>query len=305
MWWRCRTLVIACAAATLWTGAQAAEHPTGLSDGAEAAVRATAASFADAFNRGDAQAVAGLWTQTGTLIDDRGHRFQGRAAIEAEYAAFFRTYPGAQINVTVMSLDFLTPTVAVEDGMSQASLLHASVPVASSYTAVHVLEDGKWLMASVRERAIALSAAESRLHDLEWTIGTWVTTQDEVQLQTTFHWIANKTFIQRSYTVRQQDAVVCSGVQVIGWDPQAGQIRSWSFDSSGGYGQSLWRVTPEGWSIESCGVLADGTPTASNESLVRMPGQHDVFHWRSTDRMAGSNTLPDAGNVVMNRVADK
>lgn len=30
------------------------------------------------------------------------------------------------------------------------------------------------------------------------------------------------------------------GTQVIGWDPAAGTIRSWMFDSDGGFGEGTW-----------------------------------------------------------------
>ncbi len=305
MMWRCETLVTACVLAMIVAGGQAADQPAGVPEGAEAAIRATAVSFAEAFNRGDAQAVAELWTETGTLADDRGQHFQGRPAIEAEYTKFFGSYPGAKMEVTITSLDFPTPALAVEDGISRLSLPHANVPTASSYTAVHVLQNGRWLMVSVRERSMALSPVESHLQDLAWMVGNWAAVREGTQLQATFRWVADNKFIQRDFTIRQQDAVVSSGVQLLGWDPQAGQIRSWSFDSSGGYGQSVWSVTARGWSMESRGVLADGTPTASRESLVRLAGKQDAFSWRSTQRMVGTVTVPDSAEVVMQRVLEK
>ncbi len=47
----------------------------------EAAVRATADAFIKAFDRGDAKAVAALWTANGTMADDRGEIFKGHKAI--------------------------------------------------------------------------------------------------------------------------------------------------------------------------------------------------------------------------------
>lgn len=305
MVWRCEALVTSCVLAMVVAGVQAADQPTGVPEGAEAAIRATAASFAEAFNRSDAPAVAELWIESGTLADDRGQHFQGRPAIEAEYSKFFGSFPGAKMDVTITSLDFPTSALAIEDGISRLSLPHASVPTASSYTAVHVLQNGKWLMASVRERSTALSPAESHLQDLAWMVGNWAALREGRQLQATFRWVADNKFIQRDFTIRQHDAVVSSGVQLLGWDPQTGQIRSWSFDSSGGYGQSVWSVTAQGWSIESRGVLADGTPTASRESLTRPAGEQDAFSWRSTHRTVGIVTVPDSEEVVMKRVLEK
>ena len=75
--------------------AQAAEKPSGdASD--QAAIRATADAFVKAFNRGDAQAVAALWTPNGSMVNDRGQTFKGRQAIADEYAAFFKQQPGSK-----------------------------------------------------------------------------------------------------------------------------------------------------------------------------------------------------------------
>ena len=62
---------------------------------AESEIRATAAAFVEAFNRGDARAVAALWTADGSAADDSGTIYKGRPAIEAQYAELFKQHPGA------------------------------------------------------------------------------------------------------------------------------------------------------------------------------------------------------------------
>ncbi len=109
---------------------------------AESEIRATAAAFVDAFNRGDAQAVAALWTADGSEADDSGTIYKGRPAIEAQYARFFKQYPGARMEVAVKSVEFPTPTTAIEDGVAQVEAEHAGPPRASRYTVVHVYQDG-------------------------------------------------------------------------------------------------------------------------------------------------------------------
>jgi uncharacterized protein (TIGR02246 family) len=272
---------------------------------ADAPIRATAEAFVQAFNRGDAKALAAMWTEAGTLADDRGELFKGRPAIEKEYAAFFQQNPGAKLEIAVTSVDFPTPTMAIEDGAARVALEHAGPPVVSRYVAVHVLQDGKWLMTSVREWSIPLPASASRIEELGWLIGDWEAAVEGTKLRASFRWIADKRFIQREYTVRQQEKVSSSGTQIIGWDPQSGQIRSWSFDSSGGFGEGIWAATAEGWSIESRGVLADGTPTSSRDFLIRVAGENNVLGWRSADRTIGPFTLPDMNEVVLDKVAAK
>jgi hypothetical protein len=96
-----------------------------------------------------------------------------------------------------------------------------------------------------------------------------------------------------------------SGTQVVGWDPQSRAIVSWTFDSSGGHGTGRWTARPEGWRIESAGVTSDGVPTTSTDFLIRVPGEDNVFGWRSSDRKLGETKLPDAAEVVFDRVPEK
>ena len=270
-----------------------------------AAIRATAEAFVKAFDAQDAKAVVSLWTADGSLADDRGEIFKGRKAIEEQYAAFFKQYPGAKIEIAVQAIEFPTADTAVEDGLARVVGQHSVPPTASRYTAVHVREGGKWLMASVRESGIPLPSNFSRLADLAWLIGHWQVKDEETTVDTCFRWIANKSFIRRDYSVRRAGIEVSSGTQIIGWEPAAGQITSWSFDSSGGHGTARWSPGPEGWRIESRGVLADGTPTSSRELLIRVAGEDNIFGWRSFDRKAGQVALPDTREVVLDRVPDK
>ena len=271
----------------------------------EAAIRASAVAFAKAFDRGDAKALAAMWTAYGSVADDEGEILKGRTAIEDKYAGFFKAYPGAKIVIAVKSVEFPATAIAIEDGITQISVEHAGPPVASRYTAFHVLVDGKWLMASVRESRIEIPSNYSKIERLGWLVGTWKTQRDGTTVNTTIRWIANKSFLQRDYTIRKDAVVTSSGTQIIGWDPKTGQVRSWSFDSSGGHGTGLWSTTPQGWQIESSGTLPDGTPTASRDLLIRVPGEDNVLGWRSVQRKAGQVALPDTPEVVLDRVVPK
>ncbi len=264
-----------------------------------------AKSFVAAFNRGDAKAVAALWTENGTLADDQGQLYKGRAAIEAEYANFFKANAGARIEIAIESIEVPTSDTAIEDGIARVIGREGAMPVASHYTAVHVLKDKKWQMASVRETTIELPSAYPHLRELDWLIGSWHAENGKTSLHTTFRWIADRSFLQRDYTIRKSGVTMSSGTQIIGWDPKAGKIRSWCFDSTGGSGTSVWTPSEQGWSIESHGMMAEGTPTSSHDMLIRIPEEDDVFGWRSSDRKAGDAIMPDMAEVSLERVAEK
>jgi len=285
--------------------AHSADKPAADRAADEAAIRASAAEFVKAFAAGDAKTIAGQWSDSGTLVDDQGQVYKGRKAIEDEYAAFFKREPGARMEVSIKSIEFPAPNVAIEDGVARVIAKRGEPPVASHYTAVHARDDGKWRIVSVRESAIELPSNVAQLAELEFLVGKWAAKADARSLETSIRWIAGGSFLERSYVVHDNGVTISSGKQIIGWDPQASKIRSWSFDSSGGHGTGLWAADADGWKIETQGMLADGTPTSSHDHLIRVPNEDDVFGWRSTDRKVGDTSLPDLAEVVLDRVKEK
>src|SRR5262245_45224573 len=123
----CILIASAVIALTSSTLLRAADAPAG-SPADEKAIRETAARFIDAFNRADAKGVAALWATTGTLSDESGEIVKGREAIEAKYAEFFKQHPGAKIEINIKSIEFPTPSVAIEDGVARVESAHAGPP---------------------------------------------------------------------------------------------------------------------------------------------------------------------------------
>src|SRR5262249_10117642 len=54
------------------------------------AIRKSAYDFVQAFEKGDAKAIAALWTEQGEYHDESGEMLHGRAAIEKAYAEHFK-----------------------------------------------------------------------------------------------------------------------------------------------------------------------------------------------------------------------
>jgi uncharacterized protein (TIGR02246 family) len=274
-------------------------------DGNEAHIRAGAQAFIKAFNAGDAKALAEMWTPNGTIADEQGNVFKGRKAIEEQYAALFKAHPGVRMQIAIKSIDFPSSTTAIEDGVTQLLTKDSEPPSAARYTAVQVQEDGKWLMASVREAAMPVASNFAQLQELGWLVGEWEAKSDGVTAHSQIRWIANKSFLQRTFSVNRDGMQVASGMQIIGWEPRSERIVSWTFDSSGGHGMGIWNAMPEGWGIDSTGVTADGVPTTAKDHLIRVPGESNVFGWRSVDRKLGDTKVPDVPEVVFDRVTSK
>ena len=156
-------------------------------------------------------------------------------------------------------------------------------------------------MASVRESSIAIPSNYAKLQELEWLVGDWECKNGDTAVRTEIRWIAGKSFLERSYSVKKNGIEFSSGNQIVGWDPQGRRVKSWSFDSAGGHGTGLWSATPEGWNIKSTGVLPDGTTVSALDCLIRVPGEGQVFGWRSTERKAGQVDLPDTEEAVFEK----
>jgi len=263
------------------------------------AIRESSKAFVAAFDKGDAKAVAALWTEDGEFTDDAGRVFSGRAAIEKEYAAFFAEHPGVKLKLTIDALKKVSADTAIEDGRAALDPAPPGPPAVSKYMAIHVRVSGQWLMSTVRDTRIETPSGYSRVEDLEWLIGKWTAEERGAKTESVCRWVANKSFVERRFTTMQPGGAVSSGVQLIGWNPEAGQIQSWTFSSDGGHAIGVWSPRARGWSAEVRGVTGDGLATTAVNLLTKL--DDGAYTWQSIQRTAGGQPLKDTEEVVLRR----
>jgi uncharacterized protein (TIGR02246 family) len=266
-----------------------------------AAVRAVSAAYVEAYNKRDAAALAELWSPEAVYTDrNSGEEFVGRAAIAEQFKEMFAAQPDAKLAVDVDSVRLLSPSVAVEQGTARVIEKDAE-PVAVDYTAVYVKRDGKWLLDRETDEEINEPPPSNyeQLKDLEWLVGRWVDEDENVRIETTCNWSKNQNFLIRSFTVEAGERIDASGMQVIGYDPAEKKIRSWTFDSDGGFAEGVWTKRGEQWFITNKGVLADGR-RASMTNVVK-PVDANSFTWQTVERTAGDELLPNIDAVLIVR----
>jgi uncharacterized protein (TIGR02246 family) len=252
-----------------------------------------------AFNRGDARAVASHWSRDGEWISPGGQRFRGQQAIRAELESYFAEGQGQRIDVADTRIRFLAPTVAVEEGKARVTR-PGEPPSETSYIAIHVKDDGRWKLSSVRETVLPVAAsAYGHLKDLAWMIGTWVDRDEHATVETKCEWTKNRNFLTRSFKVIVQDRIELEGTQVIGWDPARRQIRSWVFDSEGGFGEGLWTRRGNRWTVKAHRVLQGGERAAAINVITVV--DRDTFTWQSVDREVDGELLPNIDEVTIVR----
>ena len=164
--------------------------------------------------------------------------------------------------------------------------------IASSWrNTLLVREGGQWKVAIVQEwdRDDGLDVS---LKELEWLIGTWHVATKDREVTTTYEWDENKAFIRGKYTVKEGDKVVESGTQMIGKDNAEGAIRSWVFQSDGGFGDGLWTRDGKKWTVDVYGVTPDGRELTATAIYIHVDA--NTYTWQSVDQAVDGE--PDRGH---------
>jgi uncharacterized protein (TIGR02246 family) len=223
--------------------------------------------YAHAFNRHDAVALAAHWSPTAENVDlDTGDVTRGRAAVGEVFSALFAAEASGRLDIDVESIRMLRDDVAVVDAVSAVSFAGATAPTAASrrrMSAVVICRDGQWLLESVREAQLPEERAKTApqpLETLAWMVGTWEGSTAGATVHTHCSWAADRRFLVRHHLVtRGPQAAAATGgdrgipglllpgsgdsrevSEVIAFDGERGQIRSWFFNSQGRFAEGTW-----------------------------------------------------------------
>jgi uncharacterized protein (TIGR02246 family) len=257
--------------------------------------------YGDAFKRGDVRALAAFYTEDADQTDGDGNVVvAGRAAIEKQLKDYFAANKGAECKLNIDSVRALTPDVVLEKGDAVVTRADGNT-TRSSYLAIHVKREGKWLISHLTESGSQLVASPySHLQELEWMVGSWKDNSPDVDVETTCQWAANKTFLTRSFSANSKERGKLEGTEVLGWDPIRGHIRAWIFDSEGGYSEAVWNREGNRWLIQSVTTMADGRKASAHHTITRI--SDDQYTWESTNRVLDGEVRPNIEKVEINRV---
>ena len=270
---------------------------------AEQAIRASIESYVAAYNRGDAKAVASFWSESGEWISPSGERVRGRQAIERELAKLFADNKGLHIEVINPVIRLVSPDVAIEEGTVRV-VRAGEAPSNSTYLAVEVKRGNGWKLDSVHETDVPeLAGADSPLQELAWLAGNWGDEGAGATGTVNATWTKNKSFLTYSFAISVPGMDDLEGTQVIGWDPAAGTIRSWMFDSDGGFGEGLWSRSGKSWVVKFSQTLPDGRKASAINVYTQI--DENSFTWSSIGRKIDGEFLPNVEEVKMVRKTDK
>jgi len=155
------------------------------------------------------------------------------------------------------------------------------------------------MYSSLREELDTSLTHHDRLRELEWLVGEWLDESPDSVVRTTCRWSEDQSFLLRDFTIHVQGKPVMTVHERIGWDPSTRQIKSWVFDSEGGYASGLWSRNGDEWVIKSTGIMPDGLTATATHVLTRISPQS--ARWASRERTVGERVVPDRTEYVLVR----
>jgi uncharacterized protein (TIGR02246 family) len=252
-----------------------------------------------AFENRDAVTVAAQWTTEGEFIRNDGEPIRGRAEIQKAYADYFKTLKGKpKLEIQVDGLHFPSAdtalsevTLRLKDGTGEE--------LASSWRdTLLVREDGRWKVATVREWDRDTGLDEG-LKELEWLIGTWRAANKDREVTIVYEWDENKAFIRGKYTVKEGAKITESGMQMIGKDKAEAAIRSWVFQSDGGFGGGVWTRDGKTWDVDVYGVTAEGSELTATSRYIRV--DPNTYTWQAVDQALDGEPIADTQPIKVTK----
>jgi uncharacterized protein (TIGR02246 family) len=269
----------------------------------EAAIKEAIAGYTAAFNKGDAAAVAGYWTEDAEYISDDGTAAKGRAAVADRFKVLFADKQGLTLAVTPTTVKLLGSSAALVDGTAKVTDPKAGAAASPFESAWVKGADGRWMLSRVRDLSAPDDAETNfdNLKELEWLVGEWASESAAVAVTLSCRWDKNRNFLVQDQTVKVGGKDAVTVTKYIGWDSAEGRMRSWVFDSEGGFGSGMFTRSGNEWT-EEVEFRNRGGSDGSARNLWRF-GDDTHFEWKAVDRELDGQPVADAAVKFVRKVS--
>lgn len=267
----------------------------------EKGIRNATQAYQEAYNQQDTAKLTTLWASDATYINPvTGESAIGREAIEKLFKEKFAQGKKRHLEIAIKSIEFPDTDEAIENGVMKVTVPDQPAQQAA-YEVGFVRENGKWLVNAINE--IELQEASSnfeQLKDLAWLVGKWEDSDDNVQILFDNQWDEYKNFLTQHFKMKIYGQDDIEGKQIIAWDPVKEVIRSWVFDSDGGFGEGSWEKVDKSWYATIHYTLGDGR-VASSENIYTPVDDHS-YTFASVEREVDGEILPDMNPVTVEKI---
>ncbi len=112
-------------------------------------------------------------------------------------------------------------------------------------------------------------------------------------------WTKNKHFLRRSISVTREGEDTTEATEIIGYDPIAGGLRSWVFDSEGGFGEGTWTHDANKWLVSFKATAPDGSASTAQQVITVV--DEKKYTWESINRQRDGEALPNLDKIEVIR----
>lgn len=267
----------------------------------EKAIRNLVQSYEEAYNQQDAAKLTAQWASDATYINPvTGESAKGKEAIERLFREKFAQNKGRHLKITIKSIEFPNADEAIENGVMSVTV-DDQPEQKVAYRTDYVKENGKWLVKGISEIELQEPSSNfEQLKDLAWLVGKWEDSDDNVDILFDNQWDKYKNFITQHFKMKIYGEDDIEGKQIIAWDPVKDVIRSWIFDSDGGFGEGTWEKEDTSWYATMHFTLSDGSIASSIN--IYTPVDDHSYTFASVEREVDGEILPDMDPVTVEKV---
>jgi uncharacterized protein (TIGR02246 family) len=290
--WQSKIFIAILALATVAIGCVRTTIPENTND--QNAMKDIQGVYEKAYCQKDMRAFAALWAP-GSRYENlmTGEELKGKEAIEKYFTARFRGLAHAQLEIQSDGIHCIKPHLAIEHGTILITKEDGKTEK-ESFRAVFVRKDGKWLLRRLAESPLRLAPSHFEyLKDLGWLCGTWLDRDEHVNIISHWRWDANKNFLIGHFSKKVLNQNELNIRQIIAWDPAEKRIRSWVFDSDGGFGEGVWTKEDGSWYVRATFCLPDGRRAAATH--IYTPINDTSYTFSATSRDIDGKILPNIG----------
>jgi len=268
------------------------------------AIQSAVQEYEEAYNLKDAAKLSQLWASDAIYNNPMtGKHAEGRAEIEKLFKERFAQNKNIHADIKVKNIEFINDEEALQNGVMML-FVPGQPEQKIAYQVEFIKENGQWLINAIKEAELQEPISNfEHLKDLAWMIGKWEDSDDDTQILFNNHWDKYKNFIIQQFEMKIYGQDTIDGRQIIAWDPANEVIRSWVFDSDGGFGEGTWKKVDKSWYSTMHFTLGDGRE-GSSKNIYTAVDDHS-YTFSSIDREVDGEILPNVDPVTVEKIAQE
>lgn len=218
-----------------------------------------------AVRHGDSEAVASFWTERGVYVDATGASHDARRFTSEGAESFSGDLAGEEPDDLEFesSVRMIGEEVALQEATFEPDSMADGSRTVQAF-ALWVKKGGEWKLDYLRESIAAVDGtnlAQHRLAQLTWLVGAWEGRHGETTVTMTTSWHPSGAFLIQVFTALAVGRSEIKLERRLAWDESQKVIRSWTFQSDGGFSSGVWRQEAGAWIYSSNGVTPAGEKT--------------------------------------------